>query len=91
LLNEAVDIVNIFVDHGQEVVTTKGKLPDKNHTYKTTNPAVDMNIPLAIVVDGQSASASEILSAPSRTLTGFDHRPPYIWERPGSECSSPKL
>jgi carboxyl-terminal processing protease len=68
LLNEAVDIVNIFVDHGQEVVTTKGKLPDKNHTYKTTNPAVDMNIPLAIVVDGQSASASEILSGAIQDL-----------------------
>jgi carboxyl-terminal processing protease len=68
LLNEAVDIVNIFVDRGQDVVTTKGKLPDKNHTYKTMNPAVDVNIPLAIVVDGQSASASEILSGAIQDL-----------------------
>ena len=68
LLNEAVDIVNIFVDRGQDVVTTKGKLPDKNHTYKTMNAPVDMNIPLVILVDGQSASASEILSGAIQDL-----------------------
>lgn len=68
LLNEAVDIVNIFVDRGQEVVTTKGKLPDKNHSYKTMNAPVDVNIPVVILVDGQSASASEILSGAMQDL-----------------------
>jgi carboxyl-terminal processing protease len=68
LLNEAVDIVNLFIDRGQEVVSTKGKLPDKNHTYKTMNAPVDDNIPLAVLVDGQSASASEILSGSIQDL-----------------------
>lgn len=68
LLNEAVDIVNLFVDRGQEVVTTKGKLPDKNHAYKTMNSPVDVNVPVVVLVDGQSASASEILSGAMQDL-----------------------
>lgn len=68
LLNEAVDIVNLFVDKGQLVVTTKGKLPDKNHEYKTMNSPVDLTIPVVILVDGQSASASEILSGSIQDL-----------------------
>jgi carboxyl-terminal processing protease len=68
LLNEAVEITNIFVDKGQEVVTTKGKLADKNHTYKTLNQAVDLTIPVVILVDHQSASASEILSGAIQDL-----------------------
>lgn len=68
LLDEAVNITNIFIDKGQEVVSTKGKMPDKNFTHRTLFPPADMNIPLAILVDKQSASASEILAGAVQDL-----------------------
>lgn len=68
LLNEAVDIANIFVERGQEIVSTKGKQADKNRTHSTLNPPVDLSIPLVILVDRQSASASEILAGSIQDL-----------------------
>lgn len=62
LLNEAVDIVNMFVPKGRLVVYQKGKRPDQNYNHFTQNEPVDLDIPLVILVDGSSASASEILS-----------------------------
>ncbi|MCX6272439.1 MAG: S41 family peptidase [Bacteroidetes bacterium] len=62
LLNEAVNIANIFIDRDQLIVNTKGRLPSSNNTYKTTTMPVDPNIRLVFIVDKNSASASEILA-----------------------------
>ena len=62
LLNESVNICNFFVDKGTEVVKTKGKVKEWEKTYRALNSALDKNIPLALLVNAGSASASEIVS-----------------------------
>ena len=62
LMNEAVDIVNLFIPKGKAVVSMKGKAATANSMHPTTNDPVDLEIPLAILVDGSSASASEIVA-----------------------------
>lgn len=69
LLNEAVDIVNIFVPKNKLVVYTKGKTPEQNRNYYTKHEAEDTEIPLAILVNESSASASEIVSG---SIQDFD-------------------
>jgi len=61
LLREAVNIVNLFVPKGVEVVSMKGKTPEWNNNYNTQSKALLPNIPLAILIDNKSASASEIV------------------------------
>ena len=69
LMNEAVDIVNLFIPKGKPVVSTKGKSQHAASMYATTNLPIDEQIPLAILVDGGSASASEILAG---TIQDYD-------------------
>lgn len=68
LLHEAVNVTNVFVDKGVEVVSTKGKETDNDKSYKTLNKAVDSEIPLVVLTDGGSASASEIVSGAIQDL-----------------------
>ena len=62
LLSEAVNVSNVFIPKNKEVVSTKGKVSEWNKTYKTLNNPVDTDIPLIVLINGGSASASEIVS-----------------------------
>ena len=62
LMGEAVKVVNFFVPKGKKVLSTRGKDPDMNETYKTTTSPFDTGMPLAVLVNYATASAAEITS-----------------------------
>jgi len=62
LLNEAVNVSNVFIEQGLEVVNTKGKVTEWNKAYNALNPTTDAQIPVAVITSARSASAAEIVS-----------------------------